>query len=50
METKLISIEVSKKESDSFIDLLFYKNHNALIKKLNEFLGDHYKSFFVEDV
>ena len=41
----LIPIEISKNESDKVIDLLIYKNHYALIKKLNVFLGDHNKSF-----
>ena len=41
----LIPIEISKKESDNVIDLLIYKNHYALIKKLHVFLGDHNKSF-----
>ena len=41
----LIPIEISKNESDKVIDLLIYKNHYALIKKLHVFLGDHHKSF-----
>ena len=41
----LIPIEISKNESDNIIDLLIYKNHYALIKKLHVFLGDHNKSF-----
>ena len=41
---KLIPIEVSRKNSDGVIDLIFYKNHYALIKKLNVFL-DHHKNF-----
>ena len=41
----LIPIEISKSESDNVIDLLIYKNHYALIKKLHVFLGDHNKSF-----
>ena len=41
----LIPIEISKNESDNVIDLLIYKNHYALIKKLHVFLGDHNKSF-----
>ena len=41
----LIPIEVSKNDSDRVIDLLIYKNHYALIKKLNVFLGDHHKNF-----
>ena len=38
-------IEISKNESDKVIDLLVYKNHYALIKKLHVFLGNHNKSF-----
>ena len=45
MEHNLIPIEISKNESDKVIDLLIYKNHYALIKKLHVFLGDHNKSF-----
>ena len=41
----LIPIEFSKNESVNVIDLLFYKNHYALIKKLHVSLGDHNKSF-----
>ena len=41
----LIPIEISKIESDKVIDLLIYKNHYALIKKLHVFLGNHNKSF-----
>ena len=41
----LIPIEISKNESDNSIDLLIYKNHYALIKKLHVFLGNHNKSF-----
>ena len=40
-----IPIEISKNESDKVIDLLIYRNHYALIKKLHVFLGDHHKSF-----
>ena len=40
----LIPTEISKNESDNVIDLLIYKNHYALIKKLHVFL-DHNKSF-----
>ena len=42
---KLIHIEVSKNDSDRVIELLIYKNHYALFKKLNVFLGDHNKKF-----
>ena len=38
---KLIPIEISKNELDKVIDLLIYKNHYALIKKLNVFIGKH---------
>ena len=38
---KLVPIEISKNESDKVIDLLIYKNHYALIKKLNVFIGKH---------
>ena len=41
----LLPIEISKNDSDRVIDLLIYKNHFALIRKLNVFLGDHNKSF-----
>ena len=41
----LLPIEISKNGSDNVIDLLIYKNHYALIKKLHVFLGDHNKSF-----
>ena len=36
---KLIPVEISKNVSDKVIDLLIYKNHYALIKKLNVFIG-----------
>ena len=38
---KLIPVEISKNESDKVIDLLIYKNHYVLIKKLNVFIGKH---------
>ena len=41
----LIPIEISKNGSDKVVDLLIYKNHYPLIKKLHVFLGDHNKSF-----
>ena len=41
----LIPIEISKNVSDKVIDLLIYKNHYALIEKLQVFLGNHNKSF-----
>ena len=42
---KLIPNEVSKNHSDRVIDLAIYKNHYALIKKLDVFLGDHNKKY-----
>ena len=42
---KLIPVEVSKNDSDGVIDLAIYKNHYALIKKLDVFLGDHNKKY-----
>ena len=43
----LIPIAISKNISDRFVDLLIYKNHYALIKKINAFLRDrdHHKNF-----
>ena len=41
----LLPIEISKNESDIVVDLLIYKKHYALIKKLPVFLGNHNKSF-----
>ena len=41
----LIAIEISKNRSDRVVDLLIYKNHFALIKKINVFLGDLHKNF-----
>ena len=41
----LIPTEISKNESDKVIDLLIYKNHYAIIRKLHVFLGDHHKIF-----
>ena len=38
-------IEVSTNNSDRVVDLLIYKNHYVLIKKLNVFLGDHHENF-----
>ena len=40
-----LPIEISKNGSDKVVDLLIYKNHYALIKKLHVFLADHNKSF-----
>ena len=42
---KLRPIEVSENDSDRVIDLAIYKNHYALIKKLDVFLGDHNKKY-----
>ena len=42
---KLIPIEISKNDSDRVNDLAIYKNHYALIKKLDIFLGDLNKKF-----
>ena len=36
---------VKNDESDRVVDLLSYKNHYALIKKLNVFWGDHHENF-----
>ena len=45
-EQKLNPIEYGKNdESNSGVDLIIYKNHYALIEKLNVFLGDHHKNF-----
>ena len=41
----LTPIEYSKNESDRVVDVLIYKNHYALIEKLNVFLGNHHKNF-----
>ena len=40
-----ILIEIDKNESDKNIDLLIYKNHYALNKKIHVFLGKHNKRF-----
>ena len=42
---KLIPIAVSEKNSETVIDLVIYKNHYALIKKLHVFLGNHNSKF-----
>ena len=42
---KLIPLKISKNESDNVIDLLIYKNHYALTKKIHVFLGEHNKTF-----
>ena len=41
----LIPIEICKNVSDKFVDLLIYRNHYALIKKLNVFSTDGHKIF-----
>ena len=38
-------IEISKNEADKGINWSTYKNHYALIKKSNVFLGDHHQNF-----
>ena len=47
---KLIPIQISKNDSDKVINLMVYKNHYVLIKKLNMFLGDITKILSVDDV
>ena len=42
---KLSPTEVSKNDSDEVIGLAIQKNHYALIRKLNLFLGDHNKKY-----
>ena len=42
---KLIPIEVSENNSETVIDLVIYKNHYALIKKLHVFLGKRDSKF-----
>ena len=42
---KLLPVEVNKNDSDRVVNLLIYKNHYVLIKKINVFLGDHHKNF-----
>ena len=44
----LIPIEFSKNESEKGIDLLIYKNQNALVKRLHVFLGYHNKVLYVD--
>ena len=39
-----VSPVIIKNESDEVFDLLIYKNHYALIKKLHVLLGNHNKS------
>ena len=41
----LLPIDVSKIESYRVVDLIKYKNHYALIKKLKVILGDRHKNF-----
>ena len=40
-----IPIEISKNESDRYVDLLIYRNHYSLNEMSNVFLGDHHKNF-----
>ena len=40
----LIPFEISKNKSDRVVDLIIYKKHYALIKKINVNLGDHHKN------
>ena len=47
---KIIPIEISKSDSDKFIDLIIYKNHYALIKKLIVFSGIFAKNLSVDRV
>ena len=42
---KLITIEVSKNDSDRVIDLLIYRNHYGVIKKIKVSFGDLKKIF-----
>ena len=42
---KLIPVEVSENNSGAVIDLMIYKNHYALIKKLHIFLGKRDSKF-----
>ena len=42
---KLIPIQISKNDTDRVIELVIYKNHYVLIKKLDLSLGDHNKKF-----
>ena len=42
---KLLPIEINKNDSERVVNLILYKNHYVLIKKLIEFLGIHNKNF-----
>ena len=42
---KYFPIEISKNDSDKVVEFLIYKNNYAFIRKMNEFIGDHYKNF-----
>ena len=42
---KLVPIELSKNEHETTIDLLIYKNHYVLIKKLHTFIGNSKSKF-----
>ena len=43
LKYNLNPIEISKNDSDRVVDVIKYKNHYALTKKLRVFLGDHNK-------
>ena len=47
---KLIPIEIGKNESERVVDLLIYKNHYTLFKKINVFSGDHHLILNVDAV
>ena len=44
-EHKLILVEVSGNNSEMVVDLVIYKNHYAVIKKLHVILGNHNSKF-----
>ena len=44
-EHSLITTEISKIDSNGAVGLIIYKNHYALNKKLNVFLGNNNKKF-----
>ena len=43
---ELSSVQISKNDTGKVIDLLIYKNHYVLIKKLNVFIGKHDCKYF----
>ena len=45
METQINPYWSYWKMNQIVIDILIYKNHIALLKKLNVFLGDHHNTF-----